>query len=224
MNFGLLTAIFFPRRCAGCGVLLRDGVLCGACYKALPTPRPFFCACCGTAGSACNPRTFYHKGSAASYDHPLLRSLVHTLKFRGVRAAAEPLADFLSGCAPHARMLWSGHIVIPLPLATARLRVRGFNQSALIAERFAAYASLPFRTDCLIRIRHARPQSETKNARERQENIRGCFAPTERILTEGKRFILIDDVTTSGATLYEAAMALKAGGAARVVALTVAQA
>ncbi len=224
MNLDLLAAIFFPRRCAGCGVLLRTGILCEACTCAFPAPRAFFCACCGKPGNACDPRAFYHKGSAGSYDDPLVRSLIHALKFRGRKAAVEPLAELLRASVPHAGTAWQGYSVIPLPLSRQRLRVRGFNQAALIAQRFAELSALPFRTDCLLRTRHAKPQSETANAAERQENIRGCFAPAERVLTEGKRFILIDDVTTSGATLHQAAMALKAGGAARVVALTVAQA
>lgn len=227
MNFDFLISIIFPRRCAGCGTLLRKGVLCEPCDRAVSVPRPFFCFLCGRAGHACSPLAWYHAGAAASYDNPVLKALIHALKFRGVKAAAEPLADLLARSVAASRASLAGlagHTVVPVPLSRTRLRARGFNQAELIAERFAELLCLPITTRHLVRVKHAKPQSETKNIAERKENIRGCFSVNDPAAVVGKHFILIDDVTTSGATFLEAAHALKDAGAARVVALAVAQA
>lgn len=227
MNFDFIISIMFPRCCMGCGILLRKGVLCEPCAAAVSVPRAFFCPQCGSARGSCHPDVFYHLGAAGSYANPVLKALIHSLKFRGRKAAAEPLALLLARYAassPASLAAFAGHTVVPVPLSRKRLRARGFNQAELIARRFASQLSLPIATRLLARVKHAKPQSETKNLVERKNNIRGCFSVSDPAAAAGKCFILIDDVTTSGATFLEAARALKDAHAARVFALAVAQA
>lgn len=234
MNFDFLVSLFFPRTCVACRAFVRTGALCARCGATIMLSKTLFCGQCdapfaprsgagGALRSPCHPAFPYLRGTAGNYEAPALRALVHGLKFRGIRAAAEPLAALLAAyAAPFVRHIENA-AVVPIPLSHARLRQRGFNQSELIAERFAGHFGLPITTACLSRARHAKPQSETRTVAERKENIRGCFAMQDPASVRGKNIILIDDVTTSGATFFEAARTLKNGGAGNILALAAAK-
>lgn len=162
-------------------------------------------------------------GSAANYESDAVKDLIHGLKFQYLRAAAVPLGDLLANYVANLGLSTLNFVVIPLPLSKNRLRKRGFNQSALIAARFAERLDLPLRTDALMRAKHAKPQSETKSAAERRANVTGAFAVKNADDVTGKNVLLIDDVVTSGATLSGAASALKSAGAKTIIALTTAK-
>jgi len=142
-----------------------------------------------------------------------------------VKDAAEPLANliarYLAAAAP--RGAFEKFSAVPIPLSRRRERARGFNQSALIAKKVAEALNVPFRPELLKRTRHATPQSETASLAERAMNLRGCFAVPDTALVRGARILLIDDVTTSGATFLEAARALAAAGAEKIVACAAAK-
>lgn len=112
--------------------------------------------------------------------------------------------------------------VLPMPLSAQRLRARGFNQALELARRLA-----PAKTDAalLLRIRDTAPQSALSRA-QRLRNVRHAFAvePARAAELSGQRLVLVDDVMTSGASLYAAAAALRQAGAAHVTALVLARA
>jgi len=115
-----------------------------------------------------------------------------------------------------------GEVLVPVPLHNRRLRERGYNQSALLAEELSRLIHLSVVDDCLIRERHTLPQVRTPNVEERRSNVIGVFACRDDRL-HGKQVVLVDDVSTSGATLDACAMALKAAGAATVWGLVLAR-
>jgi ComF family protein len=110
--------------------------------------------------------------------------------------------------------------LIPVPLGRRRLRSRGYNQSERIAAALGALAGQPVRSDGLVRRRETRTQTAL-TPEGRQANVAGAF---EARAVAGLACVLVDDVFTTGATLAEAAAALRAGGAARVEAVTFARA
>jgi ComF family protein len=226
--FDFFASLFFPRLCLACGRSLRAGALCSSCRATIAVSRTLFCGECGIplhpVRGNCHPLFPYVLGSAGSYQNRALKELVHALKFRGIAAAAEPLATALVEYATSIDLPLAGFTVMPIPLSRERLRSRGFNQSERISKIFSERLGLPMDTRSLARVRHAKPQSETKDLVERKENIRGCFAVTERDAVCGKNIVLIDDVTTSGATFLEAARILKEAGAAKIIALAAARA
>jgi ComF family protein len=245
MKFGLLAEIFFPRRCVACGRKIRVGALCETCRGGIFTsgamPRSLFCGECGASvlrsphrpppedtKSPCHPQFPYILGAAGSYENESLKALVHALKFRGLQRAAEPLADILAeyvaGVVAERGIDLAGSQVMPVPLSRRRQRGRGFNQAELIAERFASHFKLPLDTNSLARVRHTKPQTETKDLTERKMNVLGCFAVTQPDAVRGKKILLIDDVTTSGTTFLEASRALRAAGAVAIIALAIARA
>ncbi len=233
MSFDFLVSLFFPRRCLACGKTLRAGALCASCRGEITTARTFFYGQCGSPlpnpkphdpRRACHPDFPYVLGAAGSYENNAMRALVHALKFRGVAATAEPLASVMAEYALPFKTDLRSYLAMPIPLSRERFRIRGFNQSECIAMQFAEYLGLPVATKCLVRIKHAKPQSETASVAERRENIRGCFAIADAAAVRGKNVLLIDDVSTSGATFLEAACALKGAGAENIIALAAAKA
>jgi ComF family protein len=111
--------------------------------------------------------------------------------------------------------------LVPVPLHARRLRMRRFNQSALIARALAARTGLAFDPDTLARVRSTDSQAG-KSARGRVSNVAGAFRVREGRLdaVRGQRVVLVDDVRTTGATLDAAAKALLRAGARRVDAVT----
>ena len=118
-------------------------------------------------------------------------------------------------------------LILPVPLSTERLRERGYNQAHEIARRLVLppLSSEPERQSrlcarTLLRLRHTDPQAQLPLT-ARRRNLRGAFAVMRPV--HGLRIALVDDVMTSGATLHEAALALRRAGAVDVQAWVVAR-
>ena len=144
------------------------------------------------------------------------REAVHRLKYEGWWRVAEGLAAAMRGLDP----LTGRVCLIPVPLGPRRLRERGYNQSERIAAALGALADRPVRSDALARRRETRTQTAL-TPEGRQANVAGAF---EARGVAGIACVLVDDVFTTGATLAEAAAALRAAGAERVEAVTFARA
>jgi ComF family protein len=140
-----------------------------------------------------------------------MRQAIHELKYRNLRALAAPLAELLHGYLMNNPV--PGEVLVPVPLHRKRLRERGYNQSGLLARELGKLAGLPVVDNCLVRRRPALPQVRAANVSERQSNVAGAFACRDGRLA-GKQVLLIDDVSTSGATLNACAGAVKSAGAA----------
>ena len=144
------------------------------------------------------------------------RDAVHQLKYEGWWRVAEGLADAMRGLEP----LTGQVCLIPVPLGARRRRTRGYNQSERIAAALGARTGLPVRAELLARRRETRTQTAL-TPEARQANVADAF---EAHRAAGLRCVLVDDVFTTGATLAEAAAALRRGGAVRVEAVTFARA
>lgn len=201
-----LFQVLAPRRCAGC-----DGCL--------PAAGPAFCPACAPLLER-PPEAQRPPGLLAAaflYGGPLADAILR-LKYAGRTDLARGLGDLLADTA----LPYAGRVdrVIPLPLHPARLRERGFNQSALLSAPVARAIGVPLDVACLIRVRPTRDQAGL--ARDgRAENVRGAFSV--RPAADIGRVLLVDDVRTTGATLAEAAEALLRAGAREVRTLALAR-
>ncbi|MEO6197931.1 MAG: phosphoribosyltransferase family protein [Dehalococcoidia bacterium] len=147
------------------------------------------------------------------------RAAVLALKFGGVSALAPTMA------APMNEVLsrWSPLVdaVVPVPLGGLRGRTRGYSQAALLAKEVARHSGLPFEPSCLKRRKNTPAQTQQPDAFARRKNVKDAFEIGRK--QPSGRVLLIDDVTTTGATLDASARALLDGGAKDVYCLTFAR-
>jgi ComF family protein len=212
----LLSALIAPP-CAICKRVLDeplDGAVCGDCWKAVaPQDIPAFSI------SRSVPQ-----GYALGLYEGTLREIIHALKYDRRRSVAPRLAGLMAahGCG----VLDGADLVIPVPLHRGRQRERGFNQ----ADDLACGLGLPV-LRALRRVKHTEPQVNLVAA-ARHSNVRGAFAIRRgagrpgfpfSAATGAKVVVLVDDVTTTGATLDACARVLKAAGVHEVRALTAAR-
>jgi ComF family protein len=178
------------------------------------------------------PPAFVKAVAYAGY-HGELRSLVHLLKYDGMRPIARRLAtllaDSLEGLASSPEVPRQ-MLVIPVPMHPVKQRQRGFNHAELLAR--AAIAELrrrhsPFalqlESDLLKRVRMTASQAGL-TSHERRQNLRGAFFAPRPGRLAGKHVLLIDDVYTTGATARACSRMLRTAGAASVWVATVARA
>lgn len=204
--------LIFPRWCVGCG---RGGeFLCPDCIRTLTPARLTLYTTHAGAGQ-------YLSSVSAPYAfRGVMREAVHQLKYRNLRALAEVLGRFLGDYdAAHPRPV---DIITAVPLHPRRLRERGYNQSALLAEELGKLTGREVRNDILERRRDTGPQALTASAAARRVNVRGAFRCRNGAGLKGKKLLLIDDVVTSGATMNDCARALGKAGAATVRGLALA--
>ena len=217
--------VLFPPRCVGCGK--EEGFLCHSCRGALPYIVPPLCPKCGKPlpdGTLC-PGCIDWQTELDGIRSPfrfdgVMRQSIHQLKYKNIRALATPLAILLNDYLTTNPI--PGEILVPVPLHGKRLRERGYNQSSLLAKELSKLTRLPVVNDSLVRKRFAPPQTRTTTVDERRSNVINSFTCLDHRLRD-KQVLLIDDVSTSGATLDACAVALKAAGATSVWGLVLAR-
>ncbi len=148
-----------------------------------------------------------------------LRALHHAYKFRGWDLLADPCGARLADAARSASLDAGADALVPLPSTRGRNRARGYDPAALLAESAGRKLARPVRS-WLLRTRETTPQSELPAAR-RRANVDGAFAASAAV--KGRVLVLVDDVATTGATLFSAARALADAGAAEVRGLVLAR-
>lgn len=217
MNFSFISEVFFPHQCLVCGARRENKPCCTLCFETMRIATGPLRAADIREDIPCEV------GAATMYHTDAIKTLIYKVKFDGMRSAAAPLGDLLIAYAVSAFRAddFSSGVVIPIPLSKKRERLRGYNQAALIGKHFAERVGLRLLNDVLVRTRNTSPQSETVSAIDRQKNIVGCFAA---IRPAPPRVIVVDDIITTGATMREAVLALRAAGAEKIIALAVARA
>jgi predicted amidophosphoribosyltransferase len=207
-----------PQRCVVCGRF--GGALHDGCIEALPAADGVRCPrCWSPLDGRCErctamPRAFEALRARFRFDGAARRALLEA-KFRGVTALLAPLALAATEAVPDG---WGIDAVAPVPLHGSRQRRRGYNQAALISKAVAAHLGVPHRADLVWRTRATRPQAGlSREARLR--NLQGAFSARP----VAGSVLLVDDVTTTGATFEATVLALLDAGATRVYALAVAR-
>lgn len=237
----LLATLLAPR-CAACDQSLTnpvDGPVCRRCWTDVRLISPPVCDQCGdplpswrvlSQQAARCPRCrraarTVDRGRAVGEYEGSLRAIIHALKYRKRRSLAPPLAALMR--RQGADLLQGADWIVPVPLHPRRSRARGFNQS----EDLARALGLPVSTS-LVRVRHTPPQVDLPSG-QRHRNVREAFevrSPRWRRV-RGRTaheladtcVVLVDDVSTTGATLEACARALKQAGVREVRALTAAR-
>ena len=217
-------AVILAPACAACGELLDHptrGPVCSSCWRSILPLTPPLCDVCGdplpTWRTISRPlarcprcrrivRSVDRARAIGEYEGAL-RAIVHALKYEGRRSLARPLAALMRERS--ADVIDGAQCLVPVPLHPSRRRRRGFNQANDLARHLGA----PVR-HALRRV-HATPTQTSLPAAQRHRNVRDAFAVTRaaRDLI-GATVVLVDDVSTTGATLDACAQVLKVAGVA----------
>lgn len=215
----------YPPLCGGCGK--RGNRWCDDCNtlsQRIVTP---ICNCCGSPLQNSNlcercktqPPAYTALRSWAIYSGPVRRA-IHQLKYRRDIGLGEALAAGLIMILDTQK--WQIDMVIPIPLGKKRQNERGYNQAATLALPIAYAKGLAYKPSALIRKQETASQVYLSRE-QRAKNVKGAFWANPSMVS-GKNILVVDDVTTTGATMQASAEALIEAGAACVYGITLARA
>lgn len=232
--------LFFPKKCLGCG---RAGIyICQSCLEKIemsqnntcpfcdrPIPNTFIC-------QKCQKIHFLNRLIwAIPYHNPMIKELIRIFKYHYIKELSAPLGNLLIKSLKtfNFEFLTFNFLIVPIPLHNRKLCERDFNQAELLAKEVAEYFSLPLENKVLKRKKYTPQQARKKSDQERKEALKNafeinpefikkCVNENENLLKD-KIIVLVDDVTTTGATLSEAAKVLKRAGAREVWGLVIAK-
>ncbi|HSB64337.1 MAG TPA: phosphoribosyltransferase family protein [Thermoanaerobaculia bacterium] len=227
--FAPLLELLAPSRCCVCDgprVDLGGGGVCRACWASLPAlDAAAACPSCALPGdgSSCTscrltPPPVTHTAAYGLYAGGL-RTLHHAFKFAGWDLLAAPLGERLAALALATGITDGAHALVSVPSTPRRNRERGYDPAVLLAEETSRHLDTPHRS--LLSRRRDTPPQTSLPAPGRRANVKGAFSASSR--AAGRVLVLVDDVVTTGATLFAAADALCAAGAADVRALVLAR-
>jgi len=216
----------YPPRCAGCSA---PGFrFCASCASRVKTiDQGKVCPLCGVpqpTSEVCPECRSYTPAFTAVRSWGLyegtLREAIHHLKYRSDLGVSEELARPLSALIK--ALGWQVDLIAPVPLSQKRLRSRGYNQASMLARWVAMTNGIPFHPAALDRSKDTISQVGL-SGEERRKNVIGAFTASKAAVS-GKSILIIDDVTTTGATMQACSLALREGGADRIYGLTLARA
>jgi ComF family protein len=211
----------YPRRCAACG--RRGQWVCEDCDRQLRRFTLPWCERCGAPPTLAPCRCAELTPSlsvirSAALDEGWLGHAIRSFKYAGETARTDHLSEML---VPLIEVLPEFDALVPVPLHRLRRRKRGYNQAHLMATAVSRASSVQV-LDALVRHR-ATAQQVGLNAEARRANVLEAFAVRDNVEVVERRFVLVDDVLTTGSTLGQCADTLVAAGAAWVGALTLAR-
>lgn len=220
--------ILFPITCIGCGYF--GNWFCEKCSATSFHAIDQFCPVCEKAKTPDGKICFSCKKKSplsglfvcASYKEKIVSKMIHCYKYRFISDLSIPLGEIMTKKILASSMRLPD-IIAPVPLNQKRLRWRGFNQSALLAKLIAGNLTpgihLEFIDNLLTRNVNTKSQMKIKKYQERMANVAGAFSVNRNIEIKGKTIMIIDDIATTGSTIFECAKTLKDSGAKEVFAV-----
>lgn len=228
-----IAQLLYPKRCVRCR---RGGdYICDSCFSGITFLEFQLCGMCqkGSIDGMTHPKCRTRYGidgiiSSISYKG-IVKKLIYQFKYppylsdlKGIlgKLLCEGLIQQEAfGAFISSKKVW----IVSIPLYKDRERKRGYNQSVLLAKEMSESLKIPYAPQILQREKKTKPQFELRRE-ERAKNIKDAFSVSEKFKSKikGKNIILVDDITTTGATLRECAKVLKKSGAAKVLGVTLA--
>jgi competence protein ComFC len=172
--------------------------------------------------------------SIFDYRDPAIKKSIWFLKYKNKKYLAEFFAEII-----YEKIIeelseleifenFKNPILIPVPLSKEKRKERGYNQTELLCENIMSLAeknkntNITYLKNIVYKTKNTLPQARIKNRRERLENLTNAFGIKNKEEIKNRNIIIIDDVTTTGATLKEIKKIIKQNGAKKIVAFTVA--
>ena len=231
----MLLDLLYPPKCPLCGTLIDPALpVCEACRGSLPHIKGVRCRICGRPVldgeeicADCGEKEHsFDRGAGAFLYEGAFRESLGALKYRGEAEFGKRLGYLAAEELSEMIREWRPDRIVPVPLHKKRLRKRGYNQAARIADGISLFTGIPVDPKLLIRVR---PTEALKGlgAAERNAELRSAFSlagsrgeAASEPFSLG-RILLADDIYTTGSTLDAAAGVLKVAGAEAVFFLTV---
>jgi ComF family protein len=226
--------LLFPISCLKCHQ--PETVLCSNCLKTIKQTDLQVCPLCEKAitlnGEVCRPCQQRFNPAlnrlivSANYKNKLLAKAIHLFKYKFIKDFSEPLAQLMINSSEKLTIPVPDYL-LPIPLHPRRLRWRGFNQAELLtqelSEKLLVGLKIPIlgnnTNQLIIRHRHTKPQKDIKNYSQRQANLKNIFKINNSFSWErynlstknlaGKNILIVDDVSTTGSTIFNYAQELK---------------
>jgi ComF family protein len=207
-----LLHFLYPSLCEGCRKALLPGeeVLCISCCMALPQTKYHHIELNETALRFAGRFPFIQATSFAYFIRDgVLQHLLHQLKYEGRKKNGLFLGHQLGASLRQTAWATGISCILPVPLHASKNRLRGFNQSDVIAKGLSQSLALEVETDILVRIRNTDSQTR-KNRAERADNVADAFSVHRPEKIRDRHVLLLDDVLTTGATLEACSKAVLA--------------
>lgn len=193
--------LLFPERCVICRQF--TSWICPNCRTTLKKAPP-------------HPRSFIY--ALHDYSDVNVQKIIKLFKYQHARVLAKPIAEIIAQDTKVERALNHNLILIPIPTTKKSERVRGYNQTLLLAKALLPYFPL-LTLETNVLYKKGIEQTKAKTREERIKNSKESFFITYPEKIRGKNILLLDDVTTTGATFIEARRTLKRAGAKEVLCL-----
>jgi competence protein ComFC len=224
--------ILFPPFCLNCQ---KEGsYLCPDCRSLVDIINVGYCPFCRppkivfdnkTCGFCRQSKKLNGLFSATAYQNFIIKRAISQFKYPPyVKKLSKPLSSLIIEYfqSLEQQLNFKDAVLIPVPLAKKKIKLRGFNQSEEIAKELSLFWEIPLVSGSLLKIKETLPQIELSE-KERKENVKGAFLCQHPTLIKNRKIFLVDDVFTTGATMEECARVLKNSGAKEVWGITVAR-
>lgn len=222
--------IFFSKCCFFCGKILsiekyaasrfftEEIKICRCCLADLPLRLPFDRVLKDSINIFEQEISFFIY-TPFFYERQMIR-LLRQLKFDDGIFLSKPIGFFMAMIVLEYKL--EVDVILPIPLSGKRQRERGYNQAFLLARELGRWVGKPVVSDCLLRVRETKRQSEIDDPIERKMNVEGAFSISGLWDIEGLRCLIVDDIFTTGATMISVAHLLKKAGAFCVIGIAAA--
>lgn len=182
--------LIYNQKCIICGCSKTENNLCKTCLKDVEILSGF------------THRVFNKIPIYCAYIYSKnIKKLIQLLKFSHKKKAAKPLAHLLFNYFKKLNLNKNFVIIYP-PTFGLKSASRGYNPMKLIVLEFSKLTGLKIENNLIKKIKYTKPQYNAKN---RRNNIKGSFEINKKLIEKykDKDLLLIDDITTSGATIEE---------------------
>lgn len=203
--------LLFPPRCPSChSYVQHEGDWCTPCLQKETNVHLV----------ALPPDSVFDKVWALANYHGTMRSLIINLKYNGKKNTLHSIHKYIDTVSLSLSLPADIDNIICVPLHKKRLRQRGFNQTELIFKKWLNTQNHHFEE--YLKRTHFTERQHKLNRNERFRNIQGAFSLKENFTAQGKSFLLLDDIYTTGATLESCAAVLRNNGATTIYGLVLA--
>ena len=207
-----LLRCFYPNKCLACKkVIGADIKLCDKCEKEY-SPHPS--SKLGDKYLISCAYSFYYEDK--------IKNTIWRFKFRNKLHYADQFTDYMLDCYNEYYFSSMIDYLVPVPMTEKKERERGYNQTVVLAEKLSSKCGVPWLRNGLVKVRETSNQHLSLTLADRRKNVKGAYAASDIIDFKNKNIIIIDDVLTTGLTMYECAKMLKKAGADSVYGITIA--